>query len=307
MALNLESIRKKVAELNGVKTKAESKVKRWKPAPGDHVIRILPWHDAPDGTPFKERHIYYNIKPSWITSPKDFGKEDPIDNFIKKLYVEGGDENKALAKLLYPKLQTCAAIIDRNAEDQGPQLWVMSKRETADVLAFFLDDDYQDITDLKKGFDLKVSIVASAKKYNNKTVYDTKITPKPRSTPASTDEAKLAKWLDNLPNVDEYFQPKTTEEVKAQFDAWVSSGGVEALKNGQNNPAQQANEGSEGTTKGKADTADALDNLVKEISAPAKSEKKSNVVSKPVKKEKEHDSIDAALDDALGDLEDDNL
>lgn len=307
MAINLDAIRKKVDQYNNVKGsfKSDSKVKRWKPGVGDHVIRVLPWKDAPEGTPFKERLIYYNIGKSWITSPLTRGDRDPIDDFIKALYREGGDENKALGKKLWPKPAICAAIVDRAAEDVGPQLWVMSKYEAATVLGFFLDDDYNDITDLEKGFDLKVSITASAKKYNGKTVYDTKIVPRPRPSAASSDAEKSAKWMNNLPNVDDYYTPKTTEEVQKQFDEWLNSGGPNTLLHGQE--IAQANEGSEGTTKGKADNADELDSLVNELhTAPAVVEqvKEKDKKTKPKTQTKEIKSIDSALDDALGDLED---
>lgn len=300
MAVNLDAIRRKVNQLNGIKN-SDSNVKVWKATKkvGEYLIRILPWKDAPEGTPFKERLVYYNIGKSWIVSPQSFGKHDPIQEFSKKLWDSGKEDDRALAKKLFPRLSTCAAIVDRNAEDEGPQLWIMNKKEAADVLGFFLDADYGDITDLESGFDLKITVAPSGRMFNNKPVNDTKITPKPRSTPASSDKARMEKWMDSLPNVDEYYKPKTSEEIKGQFEEWLSSGGPQAMLNPDT---------STGTEKGtQQQTTDVVDDLAKEVSSlkEEKSTKKVDEKKPKAKKDsKEFASVDEALDDALGDLED---
>jgi hypothetical protein len=57
MAIDLEAIKKRVAELSGVKK--TSSVQMWKPGLGEHKIRCLPWKNSPDGQPFAERWFYY--------------------------------------------------------------------------------------------------------------------------------------------------------------------------------------------------------------------------------------------------------
>lgn len=297
MALNLEAIRNKVKQLNGEKN-AEVKVWKGTKKVGEHLIRILPWKDAPEGTPFKERWVYYKIGKQWIVSPKSFGKTDPIEEFQSKLW-SGEDADKALAKKLFPNLGTCAAIIDRNAEDEGPQLWVMNKGEAADVLGKFLDGDYGDITDVNDGFDVKVKVTPTEKVYNGKKVNKVTIECKPRPSPAASDKVKLEQWMENLPNVDAYFRPMTYEQVKVQFESWLNEGGAERLLKGDAPAGSEIERGASGE--------DAVDALAKEVNeakpAPAPKAEK----PKAKKGDKEHATVDAALDDALAELEDDNI
>ena len=286
MALNLDAIRKKVAQLNGER-KEGPKVWKGTKTLGEHRIRILPWSDLQDGEVFKERLVYFNIGKSWITSPKSFGKHDPIDEFAKTLWQSGKEEDKALAKKLFPKLMICAAIIDRAAEDEGPQLFIMDKKQAADVLGFIIDADYGDITDVHEGFDLKIKVKETDKVYNGKKVKEAKIECSPRPSPASTDKAKLEKWLANLPNVDDYYRVKSTDEIKAQFEEWMNSGGPQAALNG---GAQ-----TEGTERGSSDAASAVDKLADELNQ-TKEEKK------PVKEEKKTSKGKKAVDEELDDI-----
>ena len=53
MAIDLEAIKRRVAELSGVKK--TSSVQMWKPSLGEHKVRCLPWKEAKDGQPFQER------------------------------------------------------------------------------------------------------------------------------------------------------------------------------------------------------------------------------------------------------------
>lgn len=239
--IDLEAIRKKVDALNG-KKQAYTNVKLWKPSEGEHQIRILPWResDTKDGMPFVERSVYFGIgskKP--IVSPKSFGKVDPIDEFVRKLYDEarsGKPESKALADKLRPKLQTCAAIIDRANPNEGVQLWTMNIMVAKDIFNLFLNKQVGNFMDTEKGRDITVTLSPSPKKYNGKTVFDTKVMPSFTTSPASEDPEELKKWLDNLPNVDEYYRPQSYEEIKRIFEEWLESGGPDTITKGPSVP-----------------------------------------------------------------------
>ncbi len=294
--INLDAIRRKVAQLNG--EKFQSAVKIWKPKLGEYRIRVLPWKDAPEGVPFKERYVYYGIGKSWMVSPESFGMFDPIREFTKKLWDGGKEEDKNLAKKLFPRLQTCAAIIDRNAEDEGPQLWVMNKNVAKDVTSLFLNAEVEDFTDLgAAGTDIIVNVTQSAKKFNDKPMFDVKITPSRKSTVASNDPAKIEKWMSSLPNVDEYFKPMTSEQVKAQFDAWINSGGAAQMM------STAAVETSRDTAKTVESTVDELESELKAVDEKAKVKETPTKSTKKDSK-KEHNNVIDALDEALNGLED---
>lgn len=315
MAINLEAIRKKVNQLNGVK-EAANDVTVWKGTKevGEYQVRILPWKDAPEGTPFHERLVYYRIGRSWMVSPASFGEHDPIEEFRRKLWDSGKEEDKVLAKKLFPDHAVCAAIIDRANESLGPQLWVMNKRQAADVLGFFLDADYGDITDLQEGFDLKVKVVETNKivPMTGKKAKEVKIECKPRPSPLSADKARAENWMNSLPDVNSYFRRRRPEEVKAQFDEWVNSGGPIALLNGDSTKKSNDRE----TSRGASDGQDAVDSLARELNGSVSEsspkhrtrhvERGSEGKVKAEKPAKEFKDVGGALDDALADLEDNN-
>lgn len=290
MSIDLEAIRRRVDALNG-KKQAFSNVKLWKPTEGEHRIRILPWKesDTKEGMPFIERQIYFGIAKRPIVSPRSFGKPDPIDDFIRKLYDEARDgkpASKALADKLRPKLQTCAAIIDRDNEAEGPQLWAMNVMVVRDVFGLFLNKEVGNFMDLEKGRDLTVTLSPSPKKFNGKTVYDTKVMPSFTAGPASSDKEQLKKWLDGLPDVNEFYRPQTFEEIKQVFEEWLNNGGPDSVVKGGAAPV----------------AATTPENQVEAVAAVLKENKKGGKSSK--KAEDIEDSIDSMLKELdMGDSE----
>jgi hypothetical protein len=283
--IDLEAIRKRVDALNG-KKQAFSSVKLWKPTEGEHTIRILPWKesDTKEGMPFIERQIYFGIAKRPIVSPRSFSKPDPIDDFIRKLYDEARDgkpESKALADKLRPKLQTCAAIIDRNNEAEGVQLWTMNIMVAKDVFNLFLNKQVGNFMDLQKGRDLNVTLSPSPKKFNGKTVYDTKIMPSFTASPAHEDSDTLKKWLDNLPDVNEFYRPQSFEEIKQVFEEWLEKGGPDSIVKG-------------GPSVSVPATVSTPENQVEAVAAALKENKKPSSKS-PKKAEDIEDSIDSML------------
>ena len=125
MAIDLEAIKKRVAELSGVRK--TSSVQLWKPGLGEHKIRCLPWKNSGDGQPFMERWFYYIGENAGILAPNQFGKPDPINDLIRKLYSSGSADDRALAKKLSPKMRCYAPVIVRSEEDKGVQIWAFRK------------------------------------------------------------------------------------------------------------------------------------------------------------------------------------
>ena len=81
MAIDLEAIRKRVMELSG--QGKNSRVQLWKPTPGQHKIRGVPWKNTVDGMPFRELRFYYIGEQPRILAPSQFGKPDPVNDLIR--------------------------------------------------------------------------------------------------------------------------------------------------------------------------------------------------------------------------------
>lgn len=283
MAIDLEAIRRRMAELSG--TKKTSSVQLWKPGPGEYKIRCLPWKKAQEGQPFMERWFYYLGNNAGILSPKQFGKPDPIDDLIRKLYSSGKPDDRTLAKNLQPKMRAYAPVIVRGQEDKGPMVWAFGKLVYQRLLGFFIDEDYGDILDPTQGFDLKVTISQQPGKQFQDTVVDCKGRP----SKLHDDPAVIKKWLDSTPDIDDMYRLKTKEEIEAVLNSWL---------NGED--ATAVNES--GTTRGPTNANDSLDNLVKDV-------KQSKPPAKPSKKDDDDDdaptprkqSLDEAFEDLMND------
>ena len=268
MATNLEAIRKRVAELNG--QRRNSNVQLWKPEQGLYKVRCVPWPAAvlsDDGTPFIERRFYYIGDNPRILAPSQFKKPDPINDLLRKLFSTGKAEDRALAKKLMPKMTAYAAIIVRgkcndqwelvdNQESKGVLVWSFNKFIYQRMLGFFTDAEVGDILDPQGGFDLKVTIKPSGKKFNGKEVMDTVIDAARNPSPLSRDAEQAKKWMESVPNIDDMYPQKTAAEIEKVLNDWLQGGGA-------------ADTSSDGEGRGDK-PQDELDKLVNEVKAEVK-------------------------------------
>jgi hypothetical protein len=274
MAVDLEAIRRRVAELSGVKK--TSSIQMWKPGLGEHKVRCLPWKNSPDGQPFMERWFYYIGENAGILAPNQFGKPDPINDLIRKLYSSGKPDDRVLAKKLAPKMRCYAPVIVRGEEDKGVQVWAFGKIVYQRMLGFFLDEDVGDILSPTEGFDLKVSITKQPGKQFN----DTTVDPARKATSLHAEVATSQKWLESIPNIDDMYRLKSTQEIEAILNNWL------------NGTTDVVHEG--GATRGE-EPVDELDNLVSEV-------KNSSPEKKVAKKAEKPEAKKQSLDDAFADL-----
>jgi len=282
MAIDLEAIKRRVAELSGVKR--TSSVQMWKPKVGEHKIRCLPWKNSGDGQPFLERWFYYLGENKGILAPNQFGKPDPIHDLIRKLYSSGKPDDRVLAKKLAPKMRCYAPVIVRGQEDQGVLVWSFGKIVYQRMLSFFLDEEVGDILSPAEGFDLKVTLSQAP----GKQFMDTMVDPARRPTKLHDDHSVSSKWLESIPNIDDMYPIKSPSEIEAVLNSWLSGDTASEDTNA-------------GTSRGPT-SSDELDNLAaelkpteKKVPAPKKSEP---VAAKPSTKKQ-------SLDDAFAELMDD--
>ena len=271
MAIDLEAIKKRVAELSGVKK--TSSVQLWKPGVGEHKIRCLPWKNAPDGQPFMERWFYYIGENAGILAPNQFGKPDPINDLIRKLYSSGKPDDRLLAKKLAPKMRCYAPVVVRGEEDKGVQIWSFGKIIYQRMLGFFLDEEVGDILSPTEGFDLKVSITKQPGKQFN----DTTVDPARRPSKLHEDAKQTETWLNSIPSLDDMYRLKNTQEIETILNNWLSGGTAESDK-------------TDGTLRGAA-ASDELDSLTADLK-PSSTEKK----------QKKDTAKKQSLDDAFADL-----
>ena len=188
----------------------------WRPEDGEQVIRIVP---TPDGDPFKEYWFHYNLgkNPGFLSPKKNFGEDDPLNDFVRQLYKDGSDESIKMAKSLSARQRFFAPVLVRGEEDKGVRLWGFGKTAYKELLNLVLNPEYGDITDTDEGTDLTINYG----KPPGAQFPQTTITPRRKpSKMAGTDE-EIGKFLDQIPDYGTVFERKTPEQVQAMLDEFL--------------------------------------------------------------------------------------
>lgn len=239
MALDLDRMRQKLNSVTGKSTDS-NRTNFWKPQDGESNIRIVA---TKDGDPFKEKWFHYNVAQGGFMCPKkNFGEDCPVCNFATKLWNEGTDDSKKMAKSLFAKQRFFSPVLVRGEEAEGIRVWGYGKQAYEKLLTIVLDPDYGDITDPDDGNDLKIMYGKPA----GASFPRTDIRPRPRKTVLCDDavggDERCAELLETIPNFDTLFERKQPEQVQALLDAYLDGDNtveqVEKFGNSKSVPVQ---------------------------------------------------------------------
>jgi hypothetical protein len=191
----------------------------WKPTPGKHQIRLVPYKFNKD-IPFIELFFHYNINNKTYLSPISFGRPDPIVEFAEKLKRTGDTDDWKAGKKMEPKLRTFAPVIVRGKENEGVKFWGFGKTVYQDILGYIADPDYGDITDPMNGRDIVLEITSAEE--SNAAYPTTTIRVKPsQSKVADTPEA-IQSVLENQKDITELYSELSYAELKGVLENWLN-------------------------------------------------------------------------------------
>ena len=219
MAIDLDAIRNR---LNTLQTKVTKTDNLWKPQPGKQQIRILPYvHNT--SNPFIELYFHFGFGGKNIISPSSFGEADPLLEFAEKLKATGNRDDYQLSRKLTPKMRTYVPVLVRGEESEGVKFWGFGKNVYQELLGFFADPDYGDLTDPVNGRDVTVEFKTAAEL--GKSYPETYIRVKPNTTPISEDSniVETSKDQIELPGM---FKKVTYEEMEGMLKEWLETGEV---------------------------------------------------------------------------------
>jgi len=219
MALDINAIRGRLNKLQNTQKKSDA---LWKPTPGKHQVRIVPYKFNKDN-PFIELYFHYNINNKTYLSPMSFGRPDPIVEFAEKLKRMGDKEDWKAAKAMEPKLRTFVPIIVRGEEGEGVRFWGFGKTVYQEILGYMADPDYGDITDPTEGRDITVEVVSAEDSGTSYPV--TTIRVKPKETPLATSKEDTDKYLTNQKEITELYSELTYAELKSVLEGWLNPSG----------------------------------------------------------------------------------
>tara|TARA_A100001515_G_scaffold24044_1_gene18524 strand:- start:5047 stop:5787 length:741 start_codon:yes stop_codon:yes gene_type:complete len=213
MGIDLAKMRSK---LDALENRGNTQSAFWRPEDGEQTIRIVP---TSDGDPFKEYWFHYNLgkNPGFLSPKKNFGEEDPLNDFVRQLYNEGSDDSIKMAKNLSARQRFFAPVVVRGEEDKGVRLWGFGKTAYKELLNLVLNPEYGDITDVNEGTDLTIQYG----KPPGAQFPQTSIIPRRRPSPLADDQQKISLFLEQVPDFDEVFERKTPQQVQTMLDEFL--------------------------------------------------------------------------------------
>lgn len=222
--MDLNAIKSKLAALNSGGNQDREKVDfekiYWRPANGKTTIRIVPSaFNAAD--PFTELKLHYNIGKFPMMSLSNYGKQDPIEEFVKELRKTSDKDNWSLSGKLSPKSRFFAPVVVRGEEEKGVRLWSFGVNIYKALLALAEDEDIGDFTDVMSGWDMVVENTPAA---GPGQFPATTVRIKPKQTVLSDDDSKVNSWLKDQPNALEVQTQYDYEFIKKKLQEYLNPG-----------------------------------------------------------------------------------
>lgn len=222
--MDLNAIRNKLAALNSSGNQDREKVDfdkiYWRPANGKSTIRIVPSaFNAAD--PFTEIKLHYGIGKFPMVSLSNYGKMDPVEEFVKELRKTSDKDNWSLSGKLSPKSRFFAPVVVRGEEEKGVRLWSFGVNIYKALLALAEDEDIGDFTDVMSGWDMVVENTPAAGPGQFPT---TTVRIKPKQTVLSDDDSKVNSWLKDQPNALEVQTQYDYEFIKKKLQEYLNPG-----------------------------------------------------------------------------------
>jgi len=215
MATNLDAIRARLNKLQGTQKASDS---LWKPTVGKHQLRLVPYKFSKD-MPFIELYFHYNINNKSYLSPASFGRPDPIMEFAEKLKRMGTKEDYREAKKLEPKLRTFVPVLVRGQENEGIKFWGFGKTVYQELLGYFADPDYGDLSHPVNGRDIVVEYAAPTDGASYPT---TTIRVKPNATKIVDDVEKMKQLIESQKEITSIYKELTYDELKGILENWLA-------------------------------------------------------------------------------------
>lgn len=213
--------------LKRLKEKSGGLAHLWKtPASGKAVIRLVPYPHTEDHSPFLEYHYHYGILNRPIVCPKKtHGEECPLCDMVDELW-KGDKEDQKLAKQYMAKMRIHIPVLVRGEEDQGVRFYSCGTQVYEKLLEHMIDPDYGDITDIKEGHDVTLTLTPAS---GENRFPSTSVVLKPKKTPLAASKAEAERVVASTPNFGDLVTTDTYKEIEEIRDKLIS-GEVDDMK-----------------------------------------------------------------------------
>ena len=206
MAVNVAKMRKKLHRWNKDKERRQSGGRFWRPEDGENRIRILPPKRGDEFCLEYMRHFGILKRP--VPCPQSIGKRCPAHEVTAKLFKSRRSGDIELAKRLAGKRTFVTNIIDRNGDPNIPLVWEFGPQIYEQLLSYFADDEWGDITDGEKGYDVKIEKSGEGLD----TSYQVKVAKNP---------SKLKNWrklMSKAQDIEEFVEYPSAHEMETMLE-----------------------------------------------------------------------------------------
>ena len=222
--MDLNAIKSRLQEMESKSGNNREKVDYekvfWRPPMGKSKIRIVPSAYDP-AMPFSELKFHYNVGKYPMLALSNFGKQDPVEEFVAELKKTNDRDNWSLAGKLTPRSRFFAPVVVRGEEDMGVRIWGFSQTIFKALLSMAEDEDIGDYTDPVNGFDMNVE-VRQGNPYN-----ETSVRIVPKMTPLSDNNDLVESWLKTQPNPSEVYTQYDYNFIKKQLLEFIEPGSTD--------------------------------------------------------------------------------
>ena len=137
------------AKRDALENRGNGKSAFWRPEDGETVIRILP---TSDGDPFKEFWFHYNLgnNRGFLSPKRNFGEEDPLNDFVRKLFNEGTEDSVKMEKNLMARQRFFSPVIVRGEEEKGDKRKRRKKKKKTKPPVFQLMNTFHNVPEQRR-------------------------------------------------------------------------------------------------------------------------------------------------------------
>jgi len=210
----------------------------WTPKAGRNLIRILPpWKT---GSLFwRESAVHWNVGPDskMLTClKKELGKPCYICEVVERLQNSQDPRDQAVASEMRANTRVFYNIVDLDNVDKGVQVYTSGIKILQDILAYFADPDWGDVTHPEHGYDIVIDREGTTRE-------NTKYQVRARKNPTPIPSPDL---LSGLKNLDGFVKVVTYEQQTAIYEGLPAEEAEDSFPPS-SKPAQKAQPKTAGT------------------------------------------------------------
>jgi hypothetical protein len=214
----------------------------WTPKAGRNLIRILPpW--AEGKLFWRETAVHWNVGPDSkmvVCLKKELDKPCYICEAYARLQQSQDPRDQSAASEIRANTRVYLNIVDLDNVDKGVQVYTCGIKILQDLLAYFADPDWGDITHPETGYDIVIEREGSTRE-------NTKYQVRARKNPTAIPNMDL---LSNLKNLDSFVKTTSYEQMQAIYEGMSAEDAADQFDGptpASNRPGAKAQPGTTGT------------------------------------------------------------